>query len=188
MAKLSVEQVQFLRQQGISLSNVFDGSGLSAKERIAKMSALGTPFYYGGAACQAAGHTLRSKPGHCIQCDTAKIAYQLRHAASGHVYLAYSDSRQYAKVGFSQAHPEERVAFLRREMYGAASDWKLQTTRLLERRAGEHEFAIHAQLEPYRKPVTYEKYPGVFVECREIFACSQQVALASFKNVLAAIR
>ena len=143
MAKLSVEQVQFFRGQGISLSNVFDGSGLSAKERIAKMSALGTPFYYyGGAACLAAGHTLRSKPGHCIQCDTSKIAYQLRHAASGHVYLAYSDSRQYAKVGFSQVHPEERIVFLRREMYGATSDWKLQTTRLLERRAGEQEVTI----------------------------------------------
>jgi hypothetical protein len=184
MAKLSEEQVQFLREQGISLSQVFDGSGLRTKDRIAKMDALGTPFYYGGASCQAAGHTLRTKPGHCIQCDTSKITYQLRHSASGHVYIAYSVSRQYAKVGYSQSNPDERVAFLRRENYGTASDWELKDTVLLERNAGQREFAIHALLERYRNAVTYEKYPGVFVECREIFSCPQHVAVAAFKEAL----
>jgi hypothetical protein len=184
MAKLSDEQVRFLKSQGISLSQVFDGSGLRAKERITKMDALGTPFYYGGAACQAAGHTLRTKPGHCIQCDTAKIAYQLRHAASGHVYIAYSNFRQYAKIGYSHAHPAERIAFLCAENYGTASDWELKASMHLERDAGRKEFEIHALLEQYRKPVTYEKYPTVFVECREIFSCSQQKAIAAFKEAL----
>jgi hypothetical protein len=186
MAKLSDEQVQFIRDQGISLSQVFDGSGLSAKDRVAKMNDLGTPFYYGGAPCQAAGHTLRTKPGHCIQCDTSKIAYQLRNSASGHVYIAYSGSKQYAKVGYSQAYPNERIAFLRRENYGTASDWELKEAAHLENHAGQREFAIHALLERFRKPVTYEKYPGVFVECREIFSCPQHVAIAAFKTALSA--
>ena len=186
MARLSEDQVRFLHDQGISLSQVFDGSGLRRADRISKMDALGTPFYYGGAACQAAGHTLRTKPGHCIQCGTSKIAYQLRHSASGHVYLAYSDSQQCAKVGYSQAYPDERVAFLRRENYGTASDWELKDTAHLERHAGQLEFAIHALLEQYRKPVTYEKYPGVFVECREIFSCLPHVAMAAFKKALRA--
>ena len=184
MATLSNAQVRFLQEQGISLSQVFDGSGLRAKERIAMMDALGTPFYYGGAKCQASSHTLRTKPGHCIQCDTSKIAFQLRHAASGHVYVAYSDSRKYAKVGYSQAHPDERIAFLRREAYGTASDWQLKTTRYLETHAGRREFEIHARLEQFRKPVIYEKSPGVFAECREIFSCSLQVAITAYKDVL----
>lgn len=184
MATLSNDQLLFLRGQGISLSQVFDGSGLSTKERVAKMDALGTPFYYGGAACKAGGHTLRTKPGHCIQCDTAKIAYQLRHSASGYVYIAYSHARQYAKVGYSHAHPDDRVAFLRREMYGTASDWQLRKTALLEKAAGQREFAIHARLEQYRKPVVYEKYPGILVECREIFACSLEVATMAFSEAL----
>lgn len=186
MATLSEAQIQFLVEQGISLSQVFDGSGLRAKDRVAKMDALGTPFYYGGAACQAAGHTLRTKPGHCIQCDTSKIAYQLRHSASGHVYIAYSASRQFAKVGYSQAHPNDRITFLRRECYGTASDWELKDTVLLDRHAGQREFAIHALLERHRKPVVYEKYPGVFVECREIFSCPQHVAMAAFNEALRA--
>lgn len=184
MARLSDDQVKFLRDQGISLSQVFDGSGLRAKDRIAKMDALGTPFYYGGALCQAAGHTLRTKPGHCIQCDTSKIAYQLRYVASGHVYVAYSASRQYAKVGYSRAHPDERIAFLRKELYGTSSDWELKETSFLEKNAGQREFVIHALLEPHRKPVTYEKYPGIFVECREIFSCPQDVAIAAFRKAL----
>lgn len=186
MAKLSEDQIRFLREQGVSLSQVFDGSGLRAKERIAKMDALGTPFYYGGAACQAAGHTLRTKPGHCIQCDTSKIAYQLRHSASGYVYLAYSETRQYAKVGYSQSQPDERIAFLRRENYGSASDWKLVEAVFFEKQAGQREFAIHSLLDGYRKPVSYEKYPGVFVECREIFSCPSHLAASAFKEALRA--
>jgi hypothetical protein len=148
------------------------------------MEALGTPFYYGGVSCKAAGHTLRTKPGHCIQCDTSKIAYQLRHSASGYVYIAYSGFRQYAKVGYSQAHPHERIAFLRRENYGSASDWELKDATHLEKNAGKQEFAIHALLERYRKPVTYEKYPGILVECREIFACPLPIAVAAFEAAL----
>ena len=184
MSTLSREQLQFLRDQGISLSQVYDGSGLRAKDRREKMEAHGANFYYGGAPCQAAGHTLRTKPGHCIQCDTSKIAYQLRHSASGYVYLAYSRVKQYAKIGFSQTPPDERVTFLRREAYGTASDWELTKTAFLAEGAGRKEFAIHALLDKHQKPVIYEKYPGIFVECREIFSCSQQVATIAFENVL----
>lgn len=186
MAKLTDEQVRFLQGQGISLSMVFDGSGLRAKDRVAKMDALGTPFYYGGAPCQAAGHTLRTKPGHCIQCDTSKIAFQLRHSASGYVYMAYSKSRQFAKVGYSQKHPDARVAFLCRENYGNASDWELKVTKFLDQKAGEREFAIHALLDHFRKPVTYEKAKGVLGECREIFSCPQNIALKAFNDALRA--
>lgn len=184
MATLTTEQLRFLQDQGISLSQVFDASGLRAKDRIAKMDMLEVPFYYGGAVCQAGGHSLRTKPGHCIQCDTSKIAYQLRHAASGYVYLAYSSSCQYAKVGYTKDNPEERVTFLRRENYGKAGDWQLKQSTFVARDAGRREFEVHSRLEAYRKPVVYEKYDRVFVECREIFACPLSVAIAAFGEAL----
>jgi hypothetical protein len=184
MATLTNEQLAFLRDQGISLSQVFDASGLRAKERISKMDAIEAPFYYGGALCQAKGHSLRTKPGHCIQCDTSKIAYQLRNAAAGHIYLAYSQSRQYAKVGYTKTNPDERIAFLRRENYGNATDWQLKQSVLVSRDAGRREFEVHAKLEAHRKPVVYEKYEHVLVECREIFACPLSVASEAFCEAL----
>ncbi|MES2414512.1 MAG: hypothetical protein V4614_11965 [Pseudomonadota bacterium] len=184
MASLSNQQLRFLKEQGVSLSQVIDASGLSSKDRVTKMETLGASFYYGGAICKAGGHSLRTKPGHCIQCDTSKIAYQLRHTASGHVYLAYSWSRQYAKVGYSKAYPEERVGFLCRENYGNANDWELKHTIFVSKSAGRYEFNIHARLEQYRKPVLYEKYGGVFVECREIFSCPLPIAGSAFENAL----
>jgi len=73
---------------------------------------------------------------------------------------------------------------LRKELYGTSSDWELKETSFLEKNAGQREFVIHALLEPHRKPVTYEKYPGIFVECREIFSCPQDVAIAAFRKAL----
>ena len=118
--------------------------------------------------------------GHCIQCDTAKIAYQLRNSASGYVYLAYSKSTKLSKVGFSKHHPQDRGEFLRKEAYGNIRDWDIKNFVQLPREAGKKEFEIHAALEKFRKSITYEKNRGQFVECYEIFNCDLEIALDAF--------
>jgi hypothetical protein len=181
MASLSKEQIAFLKSQGIAPAQVFDASMTKSKvDRESKMEALELSLYFGGAACSKAGHTLRTKAGHCIQCDTSKIAYQLRHSASGYVYLAYSKSKSLAKVGFTKNHPQDRVEMLRREQYANAADWDLKKSIRYEKDAGRKEFAIHSLLEEHLKPISYEKYKGQMVECKEVFTCDLLLATKAF--------
>ena len=124
MLKLTHKQIEFLKSQGISPSQVFDASTVSTKtERESRMTALELYFYYGGAECRKGGHTLRTKAGHCIQCDHSKIAYQLRSSAAGYVYLAFSKNKKLSKVGFTKNHPSERIGLLVKESYANADDW-----------------------------------------------------------------
>lgn len=170
MSKLTAEQVAFLKSQGISLSLVVDAGHSSKSAREAFMKESGHKFYYGGAPCKAAGHTLRSKAGHCIQCDTSKIAYQLRSSATGYVYLAHSERNGFIKVGFSEVDPDGRVTWLQSSAYGGVNDWDIKRSVKILKDAGKCEFEIHAALEKWRKPIVYQKN-GEAVECREIFAC-----------------
>lgn len=181
MAELTLEQFNFLKSQRISLSSLFDASGLSQDERKQQMKLLDKLFYFGGAKCKAGGHSLRTRSGHCIECDTSKIAFQQRHSASGYVYLAYSKSHQLVKVGYSSEHPQDRNEFLRKEGYGNIRDWDVKQIASRTSDAGKLEFDIHGELEGYRYRIVYEKR-GQLVECREIFRCSLEHALAVFKK------
>lgn len=179
MSELTSEQLSFLKLQGISLSLVLDAGRLSKVEREAFMNQSGHKFYYGGTPCKAAGHTLRSKAGHCIQCDTSKIAYQLRSSATGYVYLAHSERKGLVKIGFSEVDPYNRVTWLQTSAYGDVNDWEIKRSIKIQKDAGKCEFTIHAALEKWRKPIKYQKN-GQDVECREIFACPYAEAEKQF--------
>lgn len=184
MATLSKDEVAFLKEQGIAPSQVFDASFTKKKLDVQKqMETLDLSFYFGHSACRSGGHTLRTKAGHCIQCDTSKIAYQLRHSAAGYIYLAYSQDKKLAKVGFTKNDPQERAELLRQEKYANASDWDVKKIAKYEKDAGRREFAIHSRLGHYQKSITYEKYKGQMVECREVFSCSLDAASKVFDDV-----
>ncbi len=149
------------------------------------MEEQGFYFYSGGARCAKGGHSLRTKAGHCIQCDTSKIAYQLRSAASGYIYLAYSAATSLVKIGFTKHHPQDRAKLLREQRYANADDWDVKKLAKLERDAGKIEFSLHAALEQYQRPITYSKTAGQIVECREVFACDLSTAFAAFQAAIA---
>ena len=184
MAQLTKEQESFLKLQKVSPSMMFDASGLSKIRREQLMTELGKYFYYGGSPCQKSGHTLRTKAGHCIQCDTAKIAYQLRSSAMGYVYLAYSPQTKFIKIGFSERDPDGRTLGINNEAYGNIRDWEIGKSIRLDKDAGKKEFEIHAKLAEFQRPISYEKTPGLFVECREIFSCDLAHAKAIFDLVI----
>jgi hypothetical protein len=179
MTDLTPEQRGFFRDQKIPLSLVFNGSGMSKAMRESLMDSLDLKFYYGGAPCQKSGHTLRSKAGHCIQCDTSKIAYQMRSSQSGYVYLAYSQKGSCAKIGSTGNGPKERVEYLASLGYAGYSDWQLMTSRHIPAKAGMVEFHIHELLAEFQRPVSYKKQ-GVTVNSREVFFCSLEKARAVF--------
>jgi hypothetical protein len=183
MAHLTNDQLAFLKSQHVSLSLVLDGSSLSKKDRDALMDETGLKFYYGGAPCKAGGHTLRTKAGHCIQCDTSKIAYQLRSSASGYVYLAHSERNNFVKVGFSEVDPYSRVTWLQTSGYGGVNDWVVVKSQRISQGAGKCEFDIHSALEKWRRPVVYRKH-NADVECREIFACPLAAAQETYDKIV----
>lgn len=180
MAKLDASQIEFLKKHGISLSTILDASGLTKRDREIAMTEIGANFYYSDSLCQKAGHALRTKPGHCIQCDTSKIAFQSRSSASGYVYLAQAAGCKLLKIGYSNAHPADRIQYLNREAYGGVPDWDLKKVVYIDSDAGRTEFLIHSILEHDRANATYTNQKGVVVECKEIFSCSLDKALRAF--------
>ncbi len=179
MSDLTPEQRGFFRDQKIPLSLVFNGSGMSKVVRESIMDSLDLKFYYGGTPCQKSGHTLRSKPGHCIQCDTSKIAYQMRSSQSGYVYLAYSRQGSCAKVGSTGTGPKERVGYLASSGYAGYSDWQLMTSKHIPSKAGVVEFHIHELLAEFQRPLSYKKQ-DITVDSREVFFCSLEKARVAF--------
>ena len=180
MAKLNASQIEFLKKHGISLSTILDASGLTKRDREIAMTNIGANFYYSDSLCQKAGHALRTKAGHCIQCFTSKIAFQGRSSASGYVYLARAVRDKLIKIGYSSAHPADRIQYLNREAYGGVSDWDLREFVYMVSDAGRTEFLIHSILERDRANAIYTNQKGIVVECKEIFACSLDRALNAF--------
>lgn len=185
MTALTPAQLAFIKSQKLSTSMFFDGTGLSKLMREKEMLRQEKIFYFGGSLCKKEGHSLRTKSGHCIECDTSKIAYQLRSCAKGYVYLAYSPTTKLIKVGYSGAHPQDRGAFLKNEAYGNIQDWDIKKIAFVEKDAGKTEFSIHSKLEEFQKTIKYEKNKGQHVECREIFKCDLAHALLVFESIVA---
>lgn len=88
---LTREEMLFLQSQGMSPGDVFDTKGRPPKAVKDEAKSAGKRLLL-GAPCQAKGHRLRTRAGHCVQCDPSKIAYQRRTEVPGDVYLAVSKS------------------------------------------------------------------------------------------------
>jgi hypothetical protein len=185
MAELTAEEIEFLVSQDIAVTQVFDASSCkNTMDRESQMTDLDMWFYFGGTTCRKAGHRLRSKASHCIQCDTSKIAFTKRYFSAGHIYLAYSRDKVLAKIGFTKNDPSIREGTLCRDRYANAVDWSIERSAFLPKNAGRTEFEIHSRLRRYCSPTLFERFPGQLVEAREIFSCSLEVALQAFDESL----
>lgn len=83
------DELEFLKRHGVKLEEVHDGQRQSQARRRTEAERLGKTLVL-GPPCQAANHRLRTRAGHCVQCDPKKLAYQTRHTAPGYVYIAGS--------------------------------------------------------------------------------------------------
>ena len=178
MSALTKAQLGFLSHHEIPLSRVFDASSLSRSEYQSAMKALGMVVAYGVSPCKSGGHTLRTRAGHCAQCNTAVLAYQLRNDAAGYVYVAYSAATKLVKVGTSGT-PDDRMAYLNWFGYGGASDWRVHQSVWCER-SGQIEFSVHGTLSRYRVLRHYKISSGIS-ECYELFSCAKSVAVKALR-------
>lgn len=182
MAKLNDDQIAFLRSHNIEIDEMFDASGMRPEQRKAAMEAVGKRFYFGGAPCERAGHTLRVKAGHCIQCRTQHIAFGTRYSISSALYVAASMHGQVVKVGLAKS-PEDRLKHLQSDSYGGFSDWVILATTSVVEEAGRLEAAVQQQLAHFSCDGVYRK--GAWqLHARELFACNFSTAANALMDLL----
>src|SRR5258708_6399168 len=121
MQTFTLDELAFLNRHRIEPEDVHDGryQSKSAWQREAKENGkilvLGSP-------CRARGHRLRTRAGHCVQCDPKKIAYEARYSSPGYVYIGGSLSRRLVKIG-TAVDLDQRERNLRFQLYGGLADW-----------------------------------------------------------------
>jgi len=177
---LTESELFFLAQYGLSKEDVFDGRRHSQAGARAAAKAAGKILVL-GSPCQAYGHRLRTRPGHCAQCDPKKIAYQQRYVEPGYIYIAGSLAGRVMKIGSCVDVPQ-REHQLRVEAYGGQRDWVIifHTPRTANAARVEHN--ARAKLAYYRVSRPYYK-DGFQQHAGELLRCSFSDALRALTEV-----
>lgn len=172
---LTENELRFLSSQKIDPNAVFDGRHYTNKQaseeakRLGKRLVLGTP-------CNKGGHRLRTRAGHCVQCDTKKIAYEQRFSKDGYVYIAGSLKGRIIKIGTAK-NVENRHAALIAESYGGFSDWELlMSVKVPE--AGKIEQEALQDLSRFKFEGHYSKN-GKPQKAYELLSCTYTQALVA---------
>jgi hypothetical protein len=176
VTKLTDEQKRFLTSQQILERAVFDAAGMPPRFYRPLMEREEKLFVIGVSPCLQRGHTMRTRAGHCVQCDTKKIAFITRYFQRAYVYIAGSRRTKLVKLGSSRT-PWNREAIINQLGYGGISDWRLLYYAQFAN-AGKVEFTAHRTLAGYSTPRFYTREYAE-VECREIFRCNYEKALES---------
>jgi hypothetical protein len=174
---LSREELAFLKSQNLTADDVYDGRDQFASTWKARARALNRTLVL-GAPCQKAGHRLRTRSGHCAQCDTSKISYQRRYHSPGYIYIAGSRSAQLIKIG-TAIDIDQRLRNLRNQEYGGIQDWVMLFTAQVKN-AGEIEQNALRRLKHCQVIRTYDK-DGLSQDAAELLR-------TSFSNTFRAIQ
>lgn len=185
MALLTTEQQLFLEHQRIPLSRVFDASGMSKSEYQREMGELEMVVACGVSPCKKAGHTLRTRGGHCAQCNTHALAFVMRWDDRAEIYVAYSSQEQLTKIGVAKDH-RERLRTLNDHGYGGVIDWIVHFCCDTDN-AGKVEFMVQQTLNQHRVTRSYSR-TGKTIDCQELFACDVNLAVEAIKRSLNLIK
>jgi hypothetical protein len=178
---ITQEQLNFLEVQKISLDKIFDATGLSKTEYHQIMKEADKIIAIGVTPCAKFSHSMRTRNGHCVQCNTASIAFLERHYDKGYIYIAGSKKEEVVKVGFA-SDINNREQSLNDEGYGEINDWKI-IFQVMCKNAGKIEFNTHKKLNKYLTNRNYLKN-NKRNECYEIFSCSYSLAKKTLdKNI-----
>ena len=177
---LTPDEVSFLKAYGLAPKDVFDARLFTAAQAKEMAKKAGQSVMI-GSACRAAGHRLRTRANHCVQCDPKKLAFQNRHAAEAFVYVLGSHKARLFKVG-STGDLSQRLDRVNYQAYGGASDWRSVWHMRIEE-SGRVEFEIHAKLARYAVDGTYVK-DGVQQGTRELFRAPLMRVLTAAHEVI----
>jgi hypothetical protein len=177
---LTSEEKLFLSAQHIGEEEVFDATSFMRADAREIMKTCGIDFMI-GSPCREAGHRLRTRAGHCIQCDTQKIAFQRRYSTPAIVYVAHTMTGQLVKVG-SALDIERRINILNNQSYGSFSDWR-SVFWIGHKEAGRIEQTVHQALRAFQVRREYFKQ-GTWQSANELFSCAPKVAVEAIQRHL----
>lgn len=173
MKNLTLEQIDFLNSQNISLDKVFDATGYSQGEYRLIMKDLGKQIAFNVTPCQQFGHTLRTRAGHCIQCNTAAIAFIKRNDSEGIVYIAGTQKGKIIKIGYTKK-ASIRNESLNRTKYAGFNDWQILFA-IESSIAGQIEAENKSAMLRYSRGFGYN-HEGHQQESGETYTCSYSKA------------
>lgn len=169
MEGLTIEQLDFLNKHKVHLKFVFNAKGMKQTDYRIIMKELNKEIAYNVTPCSTAGHSLRTRSGHCCQCRTANMAFQKRNDSAGIIYLAGSLKGNVIKVGFTKA-VEIRSESLNRTNYAGFNDWKILFA-IESKNAGRIETKANSILRDYAYSFDY-KHDGLWHDSHETYHCS----------------
>jgi hypothetical protein len=172
-------QVQFLISQNIPLSKTFDANGYTKKDYSEIMKEEDLLVAYNTTPCNLFSHTLRSRYGHCIQCNTQALAFIKRYSERGLIYLIHSNILNKCKIGICK-DINERLRTLNSQRYGNANDWRLIEFVEVDNSA-RIEYNISKIASPYKFETEYIR-TGKVIKCQEIYSFSIEVAQEIIKK------
>lgn len=120
----SSDELYWLTLHGFSTDDVYDGRWQSQQRRRRGAKAAGKTLILSSIPCRAAGHRLRTRSHHCVQCNTVPLGFQQRYNAPGYVYIAGSLSGRAIKFG-TAVDITQRENQLRKECHAGLDDWEV---------------------------------------------------------------
>jgi hypothetical protein len=181
--KLTTGELVFLRENNLSVADIFQGDQASRKHSIEQAKRQNKRFFL-GAPCKKAGHRIRTTSGHCIHCNPAAIAHHIRHRSEGYVYLAYSESAGLAKIGMTEKRSSgneisNRQKTLRNGTYAGLTDWKI-IMYFFSSEAGKQEDDLSGSFRTKKVFSRYYEKDGRDQEATEIYRMPRDKATSTF--------
>lgn len=183
---LTKEEKQFIKQHGLALSEIYDARGQTSTVYHDRAKELGCLWVIN--SCYK-GHRLKTRSGHCIECDPKRIVYQRRYSESGILYIAIAGD--HCKVGITENNFNDSyesiyhrsVTLNMDDGYGNISGWKI--VKFWEvKNAGRIENEVHQLLAKYKEDDVEYWYSGEWRTAKELFKCSQKTAETAVKKVI----
>lgn len=176
---LTESELAFLGSQGLGPDDVYDARGQRRYLWMKDIESEGKTVAL-GSRCKRAGHRLRTRRGHCVQCDTKKLAFQARFSANQYVYIAGSHSSDLIKIGTCR-DCSQREHQMQSEKYGGAGDWCI-VFNIEVQNAGAVEHLARARLSKYVVARPYWK-DGYRQKAIELLQCSFSHAMNALMQV-----
>jgi hypothetical protein len=178
--KFTQEDLDFLSNHSIALKNVFDASGMTKKNYAKFMKDNNFHIAVGVSACKKFGHKMRTRSGHCVQCNPAYLGYQNNFNKSAFLYIAQCD--KFIKIGIT-SNINNRKKSLNSQYYGGVNGWIIRDSIWLDN-AGACENKIINLLRGYSYTSETIKEYGISQSTYEMFKCTYRIAKNKYDIVI----
>lgn len=174
---LDQTEIAFLKEHRIHIADIYDGRKQCTSAWKVSAKEGNYPFILTQRRTCSGNHRLKTRSGHCPQCNSANIAFIRRESATGYVYIASAHRGKIVKIGYAK-DINVREATLREQGYGGYHDWKI-ICFFRTHDAGKMERRVSARFADRRAYGNYFK-DGKWQTATEMFRYNQSSALEFF--------